>query len=78
MSAMIWAEGMKRAGKNLNNETMVKSLESINNFDTRGICGPITYGPDDHRGLDYVRLYKADVEKEIFIPITDWIMTSSE
>lgn len=73
VSAMIWAEGMKKAGRNLNNESMIEGLESIKGLDTQGICGPITYGPDDHRGLDYVRLYKTDVDKEIFIPVTDWI-----
>lgn len=77
-SALIWHEGMKRAGRDLNREKMVESLESIKGLDTQGLSFPVTYGPDDHRGLDHSRLFKADVDKGIFIPVTDWIKAPSE
>ncbi|MFH1625573.1 MAG: hypothetical protein ABID54_10540 [Pseudomonadota bacterium] len=47
-------------------------------FDTQGISFAVTYGPNDHRGLDHSRLFKADVDKEIFTAVTDWIKPSSE
>lgn len=66
------SEGIKRAGKNLDTEKLVASLETMRNFDPDGLCGLITYGHDDHKGGDYCKLYKTDVEKEIFVPITGW------
>jgi len=72
LSAMIGGEGMKRAGKNLNGETFVSALESIDNFDSGGIGGPIGFSSKSHKGADYVRLVKANVEKGRFVPITGW------
>ena len=73
VDAMIMTEGIRRAGKNLTNDTLVKALESIKNFDTKGLCGLISYGPDSHKGNEFCRFYKADIEKDILLPITDWI-----
>ena len=70
--ATILVEGMKRSGRDLNGENLVDSLETIKNFDMRGLCGPVTFGPDNHKGSRYVKVYKADVEKGLLTPISDW------
>ena len=70
--AVILAEGMKRAGKDLNNETLVDALETIKNFSMGGISGPINLSSTNHRGGKYSRVYKSDVEKGIFYAVTDW------
>ncbi|KAF0122628.1 MAG: amino acid/amide ABC transporter substrate-binding protein HAAT family [bacterium] len=72
VSAMTFAEAMKRAGKDLNPDSMVNALESFNNFDTGGLCAPITYGPDKHKGGNSTMLFKADVEKGRLISVGDW------
>jgi len=72
VAAMIGAEGLKRAGKNLNGETLVSALESIKNFDTGDISGPVNYNPKSHKGANYTRFIKADLEKGRFVPITGW------
>lgn len=72
MSAMIYAEGMKRAGKDLDGEALVDKIETLKNFDSGGLTGPLTYGKDKHYGSNYWRLYKANVEKKILEPITGW------
>ncbi|MDY7031307.1 MAG: ABC transporter substrate-binding protein [Thermodesulfobacteriota bacterium] len=72
MLGFLIGEGLKNAGKDLNREAFVKGLEAINNFDTKGICGIMDYGPDDHKPIDYSRFYKADTERGRLIPITDW------
>lgn len=64
--------GLENAGRDLNKEMVVEGFEKIHELDTRGICGIVTYGPDDHKPIDYSKFYKADVEKEQFVPITDW------
>ena len=71
--ALIMTEGMKRAGTDLNSESMVEALESIKSLDTKGLCGPVTYSPNDRYGMKYTRLYKADVENNAIVPFTNWI-----
>jgi len=73
ISSIIAMEGIKRAGNELSPETFVDALETIKNFDMKGLTGPINYGPTDHKGNDYARLYKADIKKGYFLPVTDWI-----
>ncbi|MDY7034189.1 MAG: ABC transporter substrate-binding protein [Thermodesulfobacteriota bacterium] len=65
-------EGMLRAGKNLTPESCVKGLESITNFDTQGLCGPISFSPKDHKAFSSCRLYKADPPTGKLLPISDW------
>ena len=69
---MLFTEAMKRSGKDLNAETFVDSMESIKDFDTKGLCGLISFGPKNHKALVYDRIYKADVEKKVMVPITGW------
>jgi branched-chain amino acid transport system substrate-binding protein len=78
VSSLVWAEGFKRAGKDLTIEGFVNALESINKLETNGICGPITLGPDDHVAADYCRIYKADPDKKILAPITDWMIPAAK
>ena len=68
----IMCTGIKIAGNNLTNETLVTALETFKNFDTKGICGPITYTSSIHYGLSYIKLFKTDVAKCELIPITEW------
>ena len=65
-------EGLTRAGKDLNIESMVSALESIKKLDTKGLCGPITFSSTDHQGLYHSRLYKADPQSGTLVPIGDW------
>ncbi|MEW6616037.1 MAG: ABC transporter substrate-binding protein [Thermodesulfobacteriota bacterium] len=71
--AMIVTEGLKRAGRDLDGETFVDALESIKDLDMEGLCGPVTFGPNDHKGSRYVKMYKANVEEGLLTPISDWI-----
>ena len=68
----ILFEGVKRAGEDLSGETLVAALETINDFDTKGLCGPITYTNTMHYGLNYNKLFRADPPTGKLIPITDW------
>jgi branched-chain amino acid transport system substrate-binding protein len=51
ISMMVMVEGLKRAkaaGK-LNGPGLRAALETIKDFDTGGLCAPITFSPTDHR-----------------------------
>ncbi|MDY7032068.1 MAG: ABC transporter substrate-binding protein [Thermodesulfobacteriota bacterium] len=68
---MIFYQSFKNAGRDLTRETYLKGLEAVN-FDTQGICGVITFGPDDRKPIDSHRFFKADIDKGEFVPITGW------
>lgn len=69
----LLCEGIKRAGSDLNAEKFVDAMETIRNFDTKGICGFITYTSKSHEGLKYDKIFHADPESGKLIPITDWV-----
>jgi branched-chain amino acid transport system substrate-binding protein len=72
INAMIYTEAMKRAGKELNYDTMVEALEGFRDFDTKGLCPPITFKKGDHIGGKQCRFFKSDVEKGLLVPLTGW------
>ena len=71
--AIVLVEGLKRAGKGLTREGLVQAYETFKDFETNGLTGPITFGPNIRKGGDYVKLYKTDVEKKKLVAITDWM-----
>ena len=72
IATMLLCEGMQRAGKNLTPDACVEGMESIRDFDSKGICGPISYSPTNHKALDSVRLYKPEPASGKLMPLTDW------
>ncbi len=63
-------EGLRRAGRNLTPETLIKALETLK--DWQGIGGPITFTPTDHQGTKHV--YFAQVQQDGSLKkLTDWI-----
>ncbi|MEW6616772.1 MAG: ABC transporter substrate-binding protein [Thermodesulfobacteriota bacterium] len=72
----VWAtvtiEGMRRAGRDLNGETLVNSLEGMKNFDTGGLTGSISYSPTNHKGGSTWKIFKADPSTGKFMPMTEW------
>ena len=70
--SMLFAEAMKKAGRDLTPETLKKALETFREFDTGGIFPPVTYTDKSHAPAKKVKLFKADVEKKCLVPLTDW------
>lgn len=70
--SMMFAEAIKRAGKDLNPDTLQAAFETFSNFETGGILPPITWNAKSHAPSDKVKLYKADVEGKRLVPITGW------
>ncbi|MFH1623890.1 MAG: ABC transporter substrate-binding protein [Pseudomonadota bacterium] len=70
--SMIWAEGLKRAGRNLTPDTLVQALETFDKFSTGGISTPVSYSSTNHKGGRGFKLYKTDMERETYVPITDY------
>jgi len=70
--SMLFAEAIKRAGKNLTPDTLKAALETLRDYDTGGIFPLVTYTTKSHAPAKKVKLYKADVEKKCLVPLTDW------
>ena len=74
ISTMYLAEGLKRAGRNLTTETMIKGMESIRDWQPEGGGAKVTWSPDRRHGANGSRLYQAKGGKHI--PLTDFVYYS--
>lgn len=54
ISAKVLVEGLRRAGRNLTREGLVRALESMQRVDLGGLL--ITYSENDHSGSEFVEL----------------------
>lgn len=59
VNALVLVEGLKRCGQNLTREGLITALESIKDWDP-GLKTKITYGANDHQGLETVNLTRID------------------
>jgi hypothetical protein len=53
-NAKVLVEGLRRAGRNLTREGLVRARESMQRVDFGGLM--VTYGPNDHSGSEYIEL----------------------
>ncbi len=68
---MYIAEGLQRAGRDLNRESFVKAVASFDGFRPQGMGAPVTFGKYRH-GLNSIRICHAENGKHI--PITDFMV----
>jgi branched-chain amino acid transport system substrate-binding protein len=71
VDAMVLVEGLKRAGKDLTREGLIRGIESIHELDLG--LGPqlkLDYGPKDHKGFDHV--IPTVIRGGRAVPFTDW------
>ena len=73
-TGQVFVECLKRADKagDLSGDGLVKALQSIKDFDVGGLMAPITVV---NNKIPMGRVYKANVGKKVFEPISDWIRT---
>ena len=71
VDAMVLVEGLKRAGRDLTREKLVRALESIHDFDVG--LGPrlkLSFSAANHKGFHNV--YPTIVKGGVAVPFTDW------
>ena len=71
-SAMIMAEGIKRAGKDLTREGLVKALETFRNWESGGIMSPVTYKDGYRESVKAGYFLITDTKNLKWIKYTDW------
>ena len=73
-TGQVFVECLKRADKagNLTGEGLVKALQSIKSVDVGGLMAPISVV---NNKIPMGRVFKANISKKQFEPISDWIRT---
>jgi branched-chain amino acid transport system substrate-binding protein len=73
-TGLVFAECLKRADKmgELNGAGLAKALQTIKSLDVGGLMAPVKIV---NNKVPMGRVYKANVSKKIFEPISDWIST---
>ena len=71
VDAMVLVEGLKRAGKDLTREGLIRGIESVHQLDLG--LGPqlkLDYSAKDHKGFDHV--IPSVIRSGRPVPFTDW------
>jgi branched-chain amino acid transport system substrate-binding protein len=73
-TGLVFVESLKKADKmgQLNGDGLSKALQSLKDVDTGGLMAPFSVV---NNKVPMGRVYKANVGKKIFEPISDWIKT---
>jgi branched-chain amino acid transport system substrate-binding protein len=69
-TGQVIVEALKRAGRDLNRKSFRDAMESLNNFETDTLTGPITFTPTDHQGLKNVAWIQLRDGKEVIVGTT--------
>ena len=64
-------EGLKRTGRDLTRERFIDAMESIRDWDSRGIMPPVTFSKTDHHAQKAG--FIAELKEGKFVPISGWI-----
>jgi ABC-type branched-subunit amino acid transport system substrate-binding protein len=72
VAAMVLAEGIKRAGRELNREKLVQALEGLTDFQT-GLMPPISYSRSRRIGARGGYVVEVDLEQNKFGAASKWI-----
>lgn len=70
-TGIVFAEAVKRAGKDLTREGLIKAIEGLKDFDTGGLSGPISFGPGQHGGIQSARFYTYNFDTKRLEPASD-------
>jgi branched-chain amino acid transport system substrate-binding protein len=70
--AHLFAEAIKRAGDDLNPDTLKAAMETLDAYDTGGLFPPVTYTDKSHAPSEMIKVFKADVPNKRLVAVTDW------
>jgi ABC-type branched-subunit amino acid transport system substrate-binding protein len=66
----ILIEGIKRAGRDVNREKLVRVLERLSKFDT-GLTRPVSYSQNRRIGVDEPSIVAVNLEEKQLVPLAD-------
>ena len=71
-AAVVFVEGLKRAGRDLSRERLLTALEGLYDFDT-GVTPRLTFGPNRRIGAAGAYVLMFDPEKKEYVPTSGWV-----
>ncbi len=71
-AATVLVEGLRRAGRDLSRERLVRALETLNNFAAGGFAPPVSYGPDRRTGALGGYIVALERGRGI-VPVSGWM-----
>jgi len=74
--SVFLGEGLKRAGRDIDNQKLLEALEGIRDFDPKGITGIMNCSSKSHKVLNTAKISKADPASGKFIPVTEWMRSN--
>jgi branched-chain amino acid transport system substrate-binding protein len=66
MSAKLFIEGVKAAGKDLTRESLVNAFENFDNLDMNGVMSPVTFGPERRFSGSAIKVIQMDTKDKTF------------
>jgi len=69
INAKILVEGLRRAGRDITREGFIDAIETLRNY-YLGIGAKVSFGPNDHQGLD--QIYFTRIKGGKLVLVTDW------
>lgn len=73
LTARVIEEAIRRVGWPCDRKALLASLEKTN-LDPRGLFpGTVIFTPNDHRGPEYINMYKWDYQGKTMKPVSNWI-----
>ncbi len=69
INAKVLVEGLQRAGRDLTRESFLRAISSMTDFSLGGDVR-LTFGPDDHQGMD--KVYFTRLHEGRFILLENW------
>jgi ABC-type branched-subunit amino acid transport system substrate-binding protein len=71
-AAKVFAEALRRSGRDLSREKLVTALEGLYDFET-GLTPRVTFGPNRRVGAAGANVLSVDPEKKVFAPAGGWV-----
>ena len=71
-AAKLFAEGLRRAGRDLSREKLITALEGLYDYET-GATPRITFGPNRRVGAAGANVLKVDTEKKELVAAGGWV-----
>ena len=71
-AAKLFAEGLKRGGRDISRERLVSALEGLYAFET-GLTPHLTFGPNRRIGAAGAYILRIDPERKEFVPAGGWV-----
>ena len=66
MSARLFIEGVKAAGRDLTRESLVNAFEGFDNLDMNGIMPPVTFDPKRRFSGSSIKVIQMDTKDKTF------------